>query len=648
MLSTLQGYGDPLIPTQRSRDEVLRRVQPTVSTYEAPKVKHAVVRQIEHALSGPRCISLVGCLIAAVASFFATLATETAAQVGLSQALLRSVGVLFFTAVALWLANLCIEGKKEAHDANPWFVVSLFVVVGALRPVVSAGVGLLAGSPFVLDPTRIGMAVFTTVTGLIVLAVVMDALDQSATAISRLQQHSDELLVLRRARRDRIAYIRASLATSVIDPVIDRLMQIRQELKSFVNGVRPATELDQLAEQVRDLSGNTARRAAHELASSRAEFSEFGTSAVVVHQSRWTAFKDAALVSPYYPRTMMVLVFLGYLLGSIRVYGPLGLAVGVVLAVTLGAMLWLSQSLVRSQSLSSRSEVVRYLTVLLTFVVASAVATITAMMFALAVRGSIPEMLSAGWAATFFVVVTMTVLISAGLSAIKSRQLMIENLSELAVELEHEVSSQQVVLDRLQQTLARQLHGDVQSRLSAIALRINWIGTAAADPKSDNEAALISQINTVGDEMDGLALQLDNLEITDDFEKIDVVIDELYNSWGQVLDLDIKVDRSILERLDDAAPASRTLTEFMREGITNAVKHGGAQSIIITFSADDSDWITVTVVDDGQGLNLTTTHGFGLASLDNDIDDLDISNNEQGGATLTGRVLVPQSVIASS
>lgn len=606
-----------------------------------------MLRQVRHALSGPRCISLVGCLIAAVSSFFATLATESASQVGLSEGLWRSIGVLVFTAFALWLANLCVRDKKATYRANPWFVVLLFVVVGVLRPFVSALVGLPLSGSFVVDIPRIGMAVFTTVTGLVVLAVVLDALDQSAATISDLEQRSDELLALRRERRDRIAFIRASLATSVIDPVIDRLMQIRQELLNFASGNRPPGELDQLADQVRDLSGNTARRAAHELANSSADVSEFGGSSVAVHEGRWAAFKDAVLVSPYYPKTTFVLVFLGFFFGNIRIYGALGALISTVLAGVAAVLLWLSQGLVRSQSLSRRPEVVRYLTVILTFVVASAVATISATLVVIGVRGATPEMVSTTWAA-FFVLLTMTVLMSAGLSAVKSRQLMIASLSELAMELEYEVDKQQVVLDRLQQTLARQLHGDVQSRLSAIALRLDWLGNLHADPQSGYVVAFSSQISLVGDEIDRLALQLDKLEISNNFEKIDLVIDELHSSWGQVLNLDFQLDKSIRARLDESGPASRTVTDFMREGITNAVKHGAAENVMITLSADDSDWITVTVTDDGLGLDAAAVHGFGLTSLASDIDDLDITNNAQGGVTLTGRVLVPQSAVATS
>ena len=605
------------------------------------------MQQVPQALSGPRCISLVGCLIAAVSSFLATLATESATQDHFGEALLRSTSVLLFTGAALYLANLVVRQKKKTYQANPYLVLGFFVAIGALRPLVSALIGVLFGVEFAIDLPRVGMALFTTVTSLTILAVALNALDQSAETIMRLQHRSDELLGLRKERRQRIGFIRASLATSVIEPVIDRLVQIRQELLGFGGGRRPVNELDQLAAQVRDLSGNTARRAAHEVASSNPGVVGYGDDSLMVPEGRWSAFKDAVLVSPYYPKIMAAVVLVGFLFGSIRIYGVLGVAVSVLLSIVTGLAFKLSELIYRGRNIQLQSDGVKCVFALVGFVVVSALATSFVTVLALVFGGADSVRVSTAWA-TFFTVLTMSVLISAAFSAIKSRQITITSLEEMTAELEHEVGNQQVVLDRLHQTIARQLHGDVQSRLSAIALRLDWIGGLLSSSPPVDPRSIDAEINLVGDELDRLTVQLDNLELSNSYEKVDYVIDELRGSWGQVLQLDFAIDYAIIERINQSGPACRTVTEMMREGITNAVKHGGAQKVRIHFQADESDWIVLSVADDGQGLNLSSTHGFGLASLASDVVDLEIIDDDGGGAILTGRVLVPHIVTVSS
>lgn len=603
---------------------------------------------VTKALSGPRCISLLGCLIAAVSSFFATLAIESVGQIGLVEELTRSLGVLLFTGCALWLANLIVRRKKANYQASPVLVVSMFVLIGGLRPIVSAAIGYAFAGESIVDSARIVMAIFTTSTGLIVLAVALEALDQSAKTIARLSRKRSELLALRTEKQQQVDFIRASLTSALLNPVIDTLMEIRDRLSKLGNGAaeedldESSVQIRAVAQDVKDLATKTVRTTSHEVAQSQWNLADPPEEALQVPESRRAAFWDSIDISPFYPLVVGLLVFGGFLLGLLRIFGHRGLIIGVVLGVATGVLLKLFELIYRSRLIALLPGTARYCLAIFCFAVAAALATILGAATARVLVGS-DSRVSISFGATFFTIFTIILLVTIGFSAVKSQRLMITSLTDLTHLLEHEVGKKQVALERLRLTLARQLHGDVQSRLSAIALKLEWIADQeVANPESD-ESKQFAQIEAVADEVFVLARQLEELDTVSGREEIEIVVDELLNSWGAAIDLHIDLTPEAAVKLNETEEACRTVTEMMREGISNAVRHGGAQSVHIVIVSESDDWIAVSISDNGVGMDKPHQWGFGLTSLNMDVDQLNFAAQDNGGSLLTGRILTSTS-----
>jgi signal transduction histidine kinase len=88
-----------------------------------------------------------------------------------------------------------------------------------------------------------------------------------------------------------------------------------------------------------------------------------------------------------------------------------------------------------------------------------------------------------------------------------------------------------------------------------------------------------------------------------------------------------------------ALPASRiaALADAAREGLLNAEKHAGAESVVVSLFAT-GDGVAVTVSDDGVGLSRDADGGLGLTAVTDRLGRVGgrvtISPNEDRGVTL--------------
>lgn len=151
--------------------------------------------------------------------------------------------------------------------------------------------------------------------------------------------------------------------------------------------------------------------------------------------------------------------------------------------------------------------------------------------------------------------------------------------------------------------LATQLHGDIQSRLLGIA--------AAIDHRA------LSAESVVG-ELDGVIASLDTLLATrgDGFgverRQAREQLEGLVASWRGLLD--VTIDPQSMKCLVSALEHTPELIDIVREGLTNAHRHGNATEVCIQW-VDNHDGATLTVTDNGYG-PLGGSPGLGSALLE--------------------------------
>jgi signal transduction histidine kinase len=119
-------------------------------------------------------------------------------------------------------------------------------------------------------------------------------------------------------------------------------------------------------------------------------------------------------------------------------------------------------------------------------------------------------------------------------------------------------------------------------------------------------------------------------------------LDDLMTLWSGVVDVDLQVTDEVLALLD-CAPATRsTVLDVVAEGLTNAVRHGRAHSVVIRIAVESPGLVSIVVSDDGHGAP-SVVPGMGSEMLDDVAHDWHLSVTP-AGSVLTASVVVDPSV----
>ncbi len=149
------------------------------------------------------------------------------------------------------------------------------------------------------------------------------------------------------------------------------------------------------------------------------------------------------------------------------------------------------------------------------------------------------------------------------------------------------------------------LHGPIQSAL---------ISSAMALGRGDDSVAVREQVR----------LNLRNALIRLDAERLahpdlPAALAEIAAVWSVSCDVSFAIDTGALPLLANDADAAICITEIAREGVSNAVRHGGATRVTILVDApghNPSGLVRVRVVSDGRGISPDALPGLGSAMLD--------------------------------
>lgn len=153
---------------------------------------------------------------------------------------------------------------------------------------------------------------------------------------------------------------------------------------------------------------------------------------------------------------------------------------------------------------------------------------------------------------------------------------------------------------QLARETARILHGTVQTRLIACAVAM--------------ERAL--DIKDVYAFQEALREAHDVLAEPVRYEAADATtlgaeVERKVSLWSGLCTITVEIDPTLAERTGQSA---RDIGRVVEEGLSNAIRHGGASSIQVSVQAN-ADQITVVIEDDGSGPQMGTP-GLGSALLD--------------------------------
>jgi signal transduction histidine kinase len=217
-----------------------------------------------------------------------------------------------------------------------------------------------------------------------------------------------------------------------------------------------------------------------------------------------------------------------------------------------------------------------------------------------AIGTSIPRDLLNGW-----------IILVAGLAILGYRYQLVDNERRLIVASLSEVNQQlEILMSSLRQQskvdarrVANILHGPVQTALYASAMRIGQADDLA--PQT---------INRVLADLDSAMSRL--IDGEHDAPELGTFIDELRTVWGPKVTIEYRPHEIATAALEANPVAQRCTMEVVREGVNNAIKHGGASHIVIEVFKVENMLFDITVSNNAPLRQENTNPGFGSSVLD--------------------------------
>ena len=185
----------------------------------------------------------------------------------------------------------------------------------------------------------------------------------------------------------------------------------------------------------------------------------------------------------------------------------------------------------------------------------------------------------------------------------------VDQRTALERELKDSIDERQVVQSVLRQReyIARQqlgyvIHGSIQASLNAAAMRL----AAVTEPD-------MTLIDSVRADLAKAVAKID--EPISPYVQLVDTLGDIASLWAGSSEISWSMDHKTVRVLVDSPEAAKSVTEIVREGVGNAIRHGSATSVQIKISGE-SGRVTVSVVDNGRGIATNATPGLGSRMLE--------------------------------
>lgn len=139
---------------------------------------------------------------------------------------------------------------------------------------------------------------------------------------------------------------------------------------------------------------------------------------------------------------------------------------------------------------------------------------------------------------------------------------------------------------------ARRVHGSLQSEVAAMAIRLDKLVTEAGG----NPA----QIERLRARLEDRVRQI--FEAPDKFTNLADVLTEIAETWDGICQVTVHLTDGDAADIARDQIAVETLLEIAREGVSNAIRHGGAQNIDVRVRLLDETLVRILVTNDGKPL----------------------------------------------
>ena len=504
-------------------------------------------------------------------------------------------GVVLSTAVAIGIGLL--GGRlllpRLSAGARPWAVLGIYAVVGLVRALILNGLSQVFGVCLIVLPPRVMTAA----------AIVVMTL--AALTANRFREYREKMIELA-ALQAQLVTLNESFADRVDESNDDLTEQVRLYMEPALENIRDLLDRpgDTSAEMISKVLVSTVSDVVRPLTKEMGRPPEA--------EAQPTAFA---------PQTIPA-----FRLGDARVNAARAIRPGIMLAATALTLLYRPIGIPDAVLDPTLMITILAIAVLLVLVrrhwprrllmqgFPTAIATlagvfiVSAALPGLILNLLMPELLAKAFP---FPVAALLFWVLLGLGV--SLPSLVEQFAEqsqtaaadvnLKLELVRARYQRQLWINR--RNLAWVLHGPIQSALvsSAMALSLGDDSPAVRERVRVSLSAALAQLEGTGMANPDLRLALGDIAAV----------------WSASCRTFLKMDPDASLLLDDDRDAVRSVAEIVREGVSNAVRHGACTRVTIYIDVP-GDALTgvlrIRIVDNGKGLAATATAGLGSMMLD--------------------------------
>lgn len=509
----------------------------------------------------------------------------------------QRIGFAAFTlgsSLLVLLAARWLFGLRRPTTVSPlWLVLGTYTTIGLLRsiiPTVGSAVGILPSQA--LNAVLVLQGVVVCVTWCTLIAYVMAGFDQERDLIVRLQRQASELSRLRSSAAKHLTSTSSAIQSAITAQVVPALDGLLRSTEVAQSRACPPQQLRALAEELRTSSQESVRILAQQLTEPPRTDSATNQRAAKLENSNDSNANTHLRISvtsanPFAPGANAGLIFVMFLGTCINL---LGLKQGALIAILIAAVNFTAVSAARQlyQLVGHPYRTAAWFGLLLT----SGFITGLAALVALAPAVDIPALVTP--LPITLVQVWIGTIVACARSTSEQLDRTRRALETTRDSYELETLGLDAATDAIMRRTGLVLHGEIQGRLVANALRLD-LAAESADESLRGETVQ--------------KLQSDLLEIANDVTHVTdapasradlaASLTRLVQRWDGIVTINIEsVDPQLLHL---AAPDAAIVTEIVREGINNAAKHARATSVRVQVSRS-CDVVHVVVTDNGTAM----------------------------------------------
>lgn len=519
-----------------------------------------------------------------------------------------AAGSMFIGAVFL----LTPLRHRRTRQVSAWWTIGGVIVGVCLIGVVTSWGADLLGVPTTLDfwPRLIAMTVLGSALGLAAL-LFLDRTVHTQRNLTRLaeQQVNNEL-----AQMSQVLLLQ-EIRVEVMNQIDEELDSARDQVQHLLREVEDATSaasMSMASAELLAMADGSIRPLSARL------WSTAGTDQPKA--SLWSLISETLRHEPFHPVALILIHLMGSTALSITQFGA-GNALGLALSSTLTiAVITLTANALMRRCPTRHA---------LIFVLGIVVLQLGVIPTALWRNNQIPGSASMGWIVLQIVAGVLVIFATSGIGTWwRVRDALVQERGRvLSREQAHALARSRIVADLARET-SKVLHGSVQTRLVACAM-------------STERAIVNNDIVQLKEALVEASRILDQESFQQDpVSSLRQEIDRKVQLWVELCDIRVHVDPLLLEADMDLAARSATASTVGRvieEAMSNAIRHGDANAIVVQVDLMPDGTIRVVVTDNGAGV-ASNPPGMGSAFLTQATRGAWSLDQVAGGACLTAYV----------